>query len=497
MKTLGFIAFVLISSLAVAQSDTAFIYTYGGGGDDEGKDILQTSDGGYIILGSTSSFGNGSSDLYVLKLDSNFQVEWTNAYGGPQIEVGEAILPSDDGGYHLIGYTNSFGSGGYDVFVVKIDSLGNEDWQDTYGGANWDFAYDATRDSLGNIYIVGETYSFGNGAAQAYVLKVGEFGGLIWEKDFGGEGRDIANAISFSPDSNYVLTGETTGITDTTDSDIWLLKFNDNGDILEEFGYGGIKYDVGHDITFDSAHYYIAGSSKSFSLEDDLNEYVVKVDTSGVLIWGRDRKQNGNGTNLDDEGFGISLRPNGRILVTGAGRTFGAGSADMIISDLGTSGFESPVSGSFGEFLTDIGYKIFSTNNQNLFILGKTNSYGPYYDVGLMYMDTTFKISSNDLKLQVKFSDTTTTSNPELEVLQGSSTSQLLEIKEMNDQIELSNRSSEVAVFQVYDLMGRILNSGEVGAMSSIYIDLVKGQLSFLRFSNSSERRSIQIIAIE
>lgn len=489
--------FILISSLAVCQSDTAFIYTYGGGGDDEGKDILRTEDGGFIILGSTSSFGNGSSDLYVLKLDSNFQVEWTNAYGGPQIEVGEAILPSNDGGYHLVGYTNSFGSGGYDVFVVKIDSLGNEDWTDTYGGGNWDFAYDATRDSLGNLYIVGETYSFGNGAAQAYVLKVGEFGGLIWEKDFGGEGRDIANAISLSPDSNYVFTGETTSITDTTESDIWLLKFNEDGDVLTEFGYGGAKHDVGHDITFDSAHYYIAGSSKSFSLEDDLNEYVVKIDTSGTLIWGRDRKQNGNGTNLDDEGFGISLRPNGRILVTGAGRTFGAGSADMIISDLGTSGFESPESGSFGEFLTDIGYKIFSTNNHDLFILGKTNSYGAYYDVGLMYMDTIFKIGSSDLKLQVKFSDTTNTTNPELEVMHNNKFDKLLDIQIMNDAAQLTNQSSEIAVFEIYDLMGRILSSGSVDANSSKQIGITKGQLSFLRFTNSSEQLGIQVIAID
>lgn len=496
MKNYLVLVLIFLGLTIQAQNDTAFIYTYGGGGDDEGKDIIETADGGYLIVGSTSSFGNGNSDVYLVKLDSAFKVMWSKAYGGPQIERGESVLPATDGGYYVIGYTNSYGMGGYDVYLVKVDANGEKEWEDYYGGANWDFAYDAALTPTGDLIIVGESYSFNGGDAQAYVLKVDAFGGLLWEKDFGGGGVDLARAICFTSDSNFVFTGETNKFTEDGNADVWLLKFNSNGAEIWEKAYGGDNFDTGYDVTFDSTHFYIAGSSRSFSLEDDLNEYVVKTDSSGLFIWGQDRKQNGNGANLDDEAYGISLRPNGRILVTGSVRTFGAGSEDMIISELGVSGFETPNSGSFGEFRSDIGYKIYAKNNFDLILIGKTNSFGSeYFNVGLLYMDTIFKLDAMDIRQNIDSQDTSSSQSfPFLGKKQEKDTNSIT-IYSRDSKIVILNQSDFPFNWKLCNILGEVVLEGQCLADSEDAIE-VKHQPYYILIGDHNGTLEVKKIPI-
>jgi hypothetical protein len=102
--------------------------------EDLGLSLIQTSDGGYAIAGYTKSFGAGEADVYVVKLDANGNLQWTKTIGGTKRDVGSSLIQTSDGGYAIAGYTKSFGVGGADVYVVKLDANGNLQWTKTIGG---------------------------------------------------------------------------------------------------------------------------------------------------------------------------------------------------------------------------------------------------------------------------------------------------------------------------------------------------------------------------
>ena len=123
-----------------AQAQITWAYTYGGSGYEQAAAIQQTSDGGYIIAGHTQSLGASNYDLYILKLDLFGNAIWQRAYGGSGDDRAQAIQQTSDGGYIVAGYTNSFGLGNYDVWILKLDSAGAIQWQKTLGGSGVDKA---------------------------------------------------------------------------------------------------------------------------------------------------------------------------------------------------------------------------------------------------------------------------------------------------------------------------------------------------------------------
>src|ERR1039458_2536636 len=143
MNMKRFVTFLLVITLSLnlfgQKNDTAYIYSYGGIQNDGCRQIMPTSDGGYIMIGTTNSFGHGNTDFYAIKIDSSCKFIWSGCYGGNINEEGYSVIPTMDKGYAFVGFTDSYGAGGYDVFLVKTDSMGREQWQKTYGGSNWDF----------------------------------------------------------------------------------------------------------------------------------------------------------------------------------------------------------------------------------------------------------------------------------------------------------------------------------------------------------------------
>ncbi len=162
--------------MGIAGSKTTFERTYGGAGTDGGI-ALQTSDGGYLLAGSTNSFGAGGFDAWVLKLDSTGTITWQKTYGGTGDESG-TIRQTSDGGYILAGFTKSFGAGGSDAWLLKLTSTGTITWQKTYGGTGDDFAASVQQTSDGGYVVGGFTASFGAGGQDFWVLKV-DSGGSI------------------------------------------------------------------------------------------------------------------------------------------------------------------------------------------------------------------------------------------------------------------------------------------------------------------------------
>jgi hypothetical protein len=182
---------------------------YGNDGMSDGAlSVQQTLDGGYIIAGYTYSLGVGYGDAWVLKLDSTGSVTWQKSYGGNGSDGASSIQQTSDGGYIVAGDTSSFGAGGYDVWVFKLNSTGSVTWQNTYGGSNVDSSRSIRQTSDGGYIVGGETTSFGAGWYDAWVVKLGAIGDIVWDAGSGASNRTTSATPS---DSSAVVS--TTSVT--------------------------------------------------------------------------------------------------------------------------------------------------------------------------------------------------------------------------------------------------------------------------------------------
>ena len=167
-----FVAATLPTQNACNRTSPPFCKAIGGANHDEGQFLIQTSDGGYAITGTTTSFGAREWDVYVVKLDATGNLQWTRTIGGPESDEGYSLIQTSDGGYAIAGRTYSFGTGDYDVYVVKLDAHGNLQWTKTIDGPNYDEGRSLIQTADGGYAIAGETYSFGAGGYDVYVVKL-------------------------------------------------------------------------------------------------------------------------------------------------------------------------------------------------------------------------------------------------------------------------------------------------------------------------------------
>ncbi|MCX8080055.1 MAG: T9SS type A sorting domain-containing protein [Bacteroidia bacterium] len=240
--------FLLIAFLH-AQPPKCFTTAFGTNGMDVAYDVKEGSEKSYWIAGQTSGFGFGATDAYLAKMDSMGLVMFHKSFGGFLGDCAKAIIynPSDSGCF-VCGYTQSFGNGGYDMYFFRADKNGNLKWQNYFGGTDWDFAEDLVLGSDGNLYIVGQTFSFGNGSSDGILLKINPHNGQIisW-KNIGGSGDDKWNSIIKLSDGNLLVCGTTKSYGETN-GDIWVGKLNNNLDTLLTKRFGTAYKDIGHDI---------------------------------------------------------------------------------------------------------------------------------------------------------------------------------------------------------------------------------------------------------
>ncbi len=208
--------------------------TYGGERRDESADsIHQTNDGGYIFLGSTLSFGAGEWDFLVLKLDSSGDIEWQRTYGGEYTEYANSIQPTRDGGYIVGGKTESFGSGGYDCWILKLSFYGDIEWQRAYGGIGDDENCAAIIEDYDEGYVfAGATNSFGQGGRDHWVVKLDSYGDILWQRTYGSSVNQYSASIQQTLDRSYVFAGFTRSRGPSAEgADILILKLSTEGTI--------------------------------------------------------------------------------------------------------------------------------------------------------------------------------------------------------------------------------------------------------------------------
>ena len=176
----------LFISVAFGQApDTLWTKTFGGSSGDGGYKVQQTTDGGYILLGGTSSFGAGNSDIWLIKTNSYGDTIWTRTFGGSDNDVGWSVIQTDDEGYIIIGTKNPYGINA-DVWLIKTDSFGNTLWTKTYGGNDEDSGNSIQQTSDGGYIITGMTASYGAGNGDVWLLKTDSLGDTLWTHTYGG-----------------------------------------------------------------------------------------------------------------------------------------------------------------------------------------------------------------------------------------------------------------------------------------------------------------------
>ncbi|GBD97086.1 MAG TPA: choice-of-anchor D domain-containing protein [Nitrospirae bacterium] len=250
--------------------------------DDFAREIYQTADG-YVLLGTTYSYGAGSGDFWLLKLDTNGNILWQKTYGGSGGEEAYSLGITTDGGYIVAGYTSTFGAGGADFLIIKLDGTGNVQWQKSYGGGSQDVAHSIQQTADSGFIVAGETYSYGSGSSDFFILKLDANGLVTWQKAFGTSNGDIAYSVIQVADGGYVVAGETYSFI-SYEHDALMLKLDLNGNIVWQKDYGENNYNDDDSIysllELTSNEIIATGKSTSFSTA---NSWALKLDSSGNL----------------------------------------------------------------------------------------------------------------------------------------------------------------------------------------------------------------------
>lgn len=221
----------------IAQAPQKFYTRFGGYGHDIGYGIIQTLNGQYAVTGSTSSFGNGNTDVYLALVDSMGWPRWQKSYGGFNNDIGKSIIQLKDSGFVIAGYTNSFGSGGYDMYAIRTDKNGNLIWQKTFGGLDWDFGYCVKEVKNGDSLIFcGSTYSYGYGKSDGFIVKTDINGVFQWQKVYGGPEDDEFKSMTLTYNNLYAFAGTNKSLGDVK-GDAWIMKTNLTGDSVLSIRY--------------------------------------------------------------------------------------------------------------------------------------------------------------------------------------------------------------------------------------------------------------------
>jgi len=208
--------------------DTAWTRTFGGPSDDFGRSVEQTADGGYIIAGHTWSFGAGLADVYLIKTDAAGDTAWTRTFGGSEWDFGHSVQQTADGGYIIAGYTYSFGAGNSDVYLIKTDGAGDTIRTRTFGGSSDDFGRSVDWTAGGGYIIAGYTDSFGAGYDDVYLIKTNGSGDTLWTRTYGGPDYERGRSVKQTADGGYIITGFTTS-SGAGAYDVYLIKTDADG----------------------------------------------------------------------------------------------------------------------------------------------------------------------------------------------------------------------------------------------------------------------------
>lgn len=213
-----------------SNGDSLWTKSIGGEGYEEGYQVHETFDNNYIVVGFTSSYGQGQTDIYLIKTNIFGDTLWTKTYGGDMHDIGFSVQQTNDNGFIITGTTNSYGNGDYDIYLVKTSGNGETQWTKTYGGIDEEMGFSVKQTVDGGYIIAGKTESFGNGGEDVYLLKTNSYGDSLWSRTFGGEFDDRGMSVQQTIDGGYIIAGVTKSF-GNGDRDFYIIKTDQYGTI--------------------------------------------------------------------------------------------------------------------------------------------------------------------------------------------------------------------------------------------------------------------------
>ncbi len=289
-----------------------FMKQYGGSDTDFGFSVQETSDGGYIISGDTASYGVGDRDLWLIKTDALGNEIWNRTWGGTNWDCGNSVLQTTDGGFVVAGWVDFASSGNDDVCLIKTDAAGNELWKKTYGGSSTDRGHSVQQTSDGGFVICGHTYSYDSGYNDVWLIKTDSSGNELWNKSYGGSEHENGRSVAQTNDGGYIIAGHTETFS-SGGYDLWLIKTNSTGDSEWDKVYGSSSYDdYGSSVQQTTDSGYIITGSTIFQSANSRDIWLIKTNGTGDLEW--DQKFD---VKIDDRGYSVRQTGDGGYIVLG------------------------------------------------------------------------------------------------------------------------------------------------------------------------------------
>lgn len=309
-----------------------FQKTYGGTGDERGHAIIVTGDGGFAVAGQTTSFGAGGDDIFIMKLDAFGEIEWQKTYGSAEDEYGFGIAMTEtpDGGFIVTGLGRGVGSAIADFYLFKVDSNGNLLWDNVYdsgpSGTSGDHGRGFLQTQDGNILIFGTDDSNTFGSNEGVILKIDENGNLIWKRIYGGNANEHLQEGIELPSGNVMACGSCQSFGPGNVA-AYVVKINRAGNLIWARAYGGSGFDAFNSCLKTPDNGMVAtGVVSSFGAgQSDI--LLSRIDSSGTVVWTKTF-----GGTRNERGASVKAVPdNTGYVITAYTQSFGRGSRDILL----------------------------------------------------------------------------------------------------------------------------------------------------------------------
>ena len=370
------------SEILQAKMPFTMIKNYGGSQDERGYAVQQTSDGGYVIVGSSTSYGAGGADVWILKVDVEGDFMWSKTYGGQANDIGKDIIQTSDGGYIITGYTKSYSSGGdSDLWLIKTNANGesclysdggicsesSSKWVKIFGTSGNDYGNSVQETSEGDFIVTGKSGRI----PSIFAVKTNSVGEKIWEKLYGNSSNsgDRGNYILERQGLGYLILGKE--MTGSSNDNLCLINIDGEGSEIWHSLYGGTNSDEGIYMSqVSGGGFIISGSSKSYGNGNWNDMWLVKTSTGGSMEW-----QKTFGGSYDETGHYVHEKTQGGYMIVGSTESFGQGLFDIWVISTDYTGNEI-YSQTFGGSMDEKALKGAKSDSGALLIIGYTESFG-------------------------------------------------------------------------------------------------------------------------
>jgi hypothetical protein len=332
--------------------------------------MQETSDNGLILVGFTNSYGAGEADAWLVRTDSNGNKIWDRTIGGQENEIGTFIQQTSDG-YITVGTTNSFSTGCSDIWLVKTDQNGNKLWDKTFGGLNCDYGYCVRQTSDGGFILVGNLAYSPSAYADIWLIKTDGNGNKLWDKRFGAGTGYYVQQIS---DGSFII------VACSPDIGVVMIKTDSSGNKLWGKTLGGARTEGGNFVQQTSdGGFIITGNIPVAAQGNQYDVLLLKTDADGNKLWDKTF-----GGESEDRGQSVEQTSDGGYVIGGITNSYGAGEYDVWVIKTDANG-NKIWDRTFGGAQADEGYSVLENTSGSYVIAGSTLSYGAgYYDILLL-----------------------------------------------------------------------------------------------------------------